>query len=125
MGIRTSCPSPGIRTLRYLRIGSRTLTNCTNPTRLWVAPTQANKRQPRACSRPGRGHVMGPARAARTGLLSPTDPFARRSKMAGPRELAFQAKVRESESRRGQTRGSADADIIYANAPDPLFGSRL
>src|SRR5439155_1676434 len=41
--------------------------------------------------------------------------------MAGPREL--QAKVMESKSRRVKSRGSLDADIIIANAPDPVFVS--
>jgi len=43
--------------------------------------------------------------------------------MAGPREL--QAKVMESKSRRVKSRGSLDADIIIANAPDPVFVSDL
>ena len=45
--------------------------------------------------------------------------------MAGPRELAMQAKVMESERRRVKSRGSLDADIIIANAPDPVFVSDL
>src|SRR5205814_2245797 len=59
------------------------------------------------------------------GFSLPTNPFARRSKMAGPRELAMQAKVMESERRRVKSRGSLDADIIIANAPDPVFVSDL
>ena len=45
--------------------------------------------------------------------------------MAGPRELAIEAKVMKSESRRVKSRGSLDADIIIANAPDPVFVSDL
>jgi len=45
--------------------------------------------------------------------------------MAGPRELAVEAKVMKSESRRVKSRGSLDADIIIANAPDPVFVSDL
>ena len=45
--------------------------------------------------------------------------------MARPRELAIQAKVMGSERRRVKSRGSLDADIIIANAPDPVFVSDL
>jgi len=45
--------------------------------------------------------------------------------MAGPPELAMQSRVIESDSRRGKSRGSLDADIIIANAPDPVFVSDL
>src|SRR5438552_747419 len=68
---------------------------------------------------------MGPAAQRERGFSPRTNPFARRSKMAGPRELAIEAKVMKSESRRVKSRGSLDADIIIANAPDPVFVSDL
>src|SRR5438067_5671287 len=68
---------------------------------------------------------MAPARAARTGFYPRTNRPPRRTKMAGPRELAIEAKVMKSESRRVKSRGSLDADIIIANAPDPVFVSDL
>src|SRR5437763_144245 len=45
--------------------------------------------------------------------------------MAGPPELATQPSVIEAVSGRGKSRGSLDADIIIANAPDPVFVSDL
>src|SRR5437667_166026 len=46
-------------------------------------------------------------------------------KMAGPPELATQPSVIEAVSGRVKSRGSLDADIIIANAPDPVFVSDL
>src|SRR5256884_667901 len=45
--------------------------------------------------------------------------------MAGPPELATQPSVIEAVSGRVKSRGSLDADIIIANAPDPVFVSDL
>src|SRR2546430_677910 len=45
--------------------------------------------------------------------------------MAGPPELATQSSVIEAVSGRVKSRGSLDADIIIANAPDPVFVSDL
>src|SRR5438477_2106760 len=45
--------------------------------------------------------------------------------MAGPPELATQPGVIEAVSGRVKSRGSLDADIIIANAPDPVFVSDL
>src|SRR5882672_4953786 len=45
--------------------------------------------------------------------------------MAGPLELATQPNVTEGESWGVNSRGSLDADIIIANAPDPVFVSDL
>jgi len=45
--------------------------------------------------------------------------------MAGPLELATQPNVTEGESWGVKSRGSLDADIIIANAPDPVFVSDL
>src|SRR5438874_713885 len=45
--------------------------------------------------------------------------------MAGPPELATQPSVVEIDSGRVSSRGSLDADIIIANAPDPVFVSDL
>src|SRR4051812_23433889 len=47
------------------------------------------------------------------------------SQMARPAELAMQAGGIESQSRRVKSHGSLDADIIIANAPDPVFVSDL
>src|SRR5882724_11070386 len=45
--------------------------------------------------------------------------------MAGPPELATQPSVIAAVSGRVKSRGSLDADIIIANAPDPVFVSDL
>src|SRR6266576_955637 len=45
--------------------------------------------------------------------------------MAGPPELASQPSVVEIDRGRVSSRGSLDADIIIANAPDPVFVSDL
>src|SRR5438270_1815 len=45
--------------------------------------------------------------------------------MAGPPELATQPGMVEIGSGRVSSRGSLDADIIIANAPDPVFVSDL
>jgi PAS domain S-box-containing protein len=45
--------------------------------------------------------------------------------MAGPLELATQPNVTEGDSWGVKSRGSLDADIIIANAPDPVFVSDL
>jgi len=45
--------------------------------------------------------------------------------MAGPLELATQPNVTEGDSWGVNSRGSLDADIIIANAPDPVFVSDL
>src|SRR5436853_290599 len=45
--------------------------------------------------------------------------------MAGPLELATQPNAIEADSGRVRSRGSLDADIIIANAPDPVFVSDL
>src|SRR2546430_16212717 len=45
--------------------------------------------------------------------------------MAGPPELATQSSVIEAVSGRVKSRGSLDADIIIAHAPDPVFVSDL
>jgi len=45
--------------------------------------------------------------------------------MDGPLELATQPSVIDPDSRRARLRGSLDADIIIANAPDPVFVSDL
>src|SRR5437764_77762 len=81
---------------------------------LWSGPSPAVRNAP------------APPRAPdSTASSSRTNRFARRSKMAGPPELAMQSRVIESDSRRGKSRGSLDADIIIANAPDPVFVSDL
>src|SRR5438046_2108716 len=45
--------------------------------------------------------------------------------MAGRLELGTQPGVAEGDSRGAKSRGSLDADIIIANAPDPVFVSDL
>src|SRR5438477_160232 len=48
-----------------------------------------------------------------------------RPNMAGPLELGTQGDAVEGDTRRVESRGSLDADIIIANAPDPVFVSDL
>src|SRR5439155_1480196 len=84
--------------------------------RLLTAPSVADQRAAVVCTR----------RAEIRAFLFPYLAVRWRSKMAGPLELATQPSVVEFDGRASiKSRGSLDADIIIANAPDPVFVSDL